>query len=61
MTQVILQLIGEDGVPTDELRESAGMNLRSLANRISEMKLDGLVTTRYELTEAGKRLLRQQT
>lgn len=59
IAEMILQLVGEDGVIADDLRSSAEVNRRSLANRLSELKYEGLIVTKYELTEAGKRLLRK--
>lgn len=59
ISAAILEAIGEQGAGLEEVRAFTQANPRSVANRISELKYEGFVVTKYELTEAGKRLLRQ--
>ncbi len=55
----IIQAIGEDGADLEALRSKTQANHRTLANRLSDMKYEGLIVTKHQLTEAGKRWLRK--
>lgn len=55
----VIQAIGEDGATLETIRAATQAKPRNLANRMSEMKYEGLLVTKYELTEAGKRWLRK--
>lgn len=59
ITASIIRTIGEDGADLEKLRSETQANHRTLANRLSDMKYEGLLVAKYELTEAGKRWLRK--
>jgi len=55
----VIRSIGEDGATLEKVRSATQANHRTLANRLSDMKYEGLIVAKYELTEAGKRWLRK--